>query len=107
MDKNEFKEFKLLVAKYKFSLMDFDRHVFSRMNGFATVEDYELYMNTNGRLNQVTVPTLYLNSHDDPVISPELYPYKEFSTNENGNILFAITQRGAHCSHFTGNVIPY
>ena len=42
---------------------------------------------------------------DDPCIKPTLYPYKEFENNDN--ILVAMTNRGGHCGHLTGNVRPY
>ena len=45
-----------------------------------------------------------MNALDDPCISPENYPFKEFEYNDN--IIFGYTKRGGHASHFTGGFRP-
>ena len=52
----------------------------------------------------IKIPTLFLNSIDDPTINPELYPYKEFENNDQ--VMAAFTQRGGHCGHFMGGLRP-
>ena len=68
--------------------------------------EHEYFENAQvqGKINKIKVPTFFLQCYDDPCINPELYPFKEFTKNEN--VIAGFTQRGGHCGSFTGGLKP-
>lgn len=86
--------------------MDLDQRLFIPHFGFKSLEEYYNHTETAGRLHKIKVPTFFLNGKDDPCINKELYPFKEFENNDL--VITAMTEKGGHCSHFTGSFIrPY
>jgi predicted alpha/beta-fold hydrolase len=47
------------------------------MAGFNDSDQYIDYVMTVGRINKIKVPTMFLQSLDDPIVSAEYHPYKE------------------------------
>jgi predicted alpha/beta-fold hydrolase len=45
-------------------------------------------------MKQITVPVLFINAMDDPVVTSTCIPYR--MSQSNPNLLFAITNRGGH-----------
>lgn len=74
------------------------------MAGHATFDDYYNEANAIGRLDNITVPTFYMQALDDICVNEMNYPYKEIEANQN--LIIGTTKQGAHCCFFTGSIIP-
>ena len=84
--------------------MDISEQALAPLFGYSSLEKYYDDTQAVGRIHMIKVPTLFLNSIDDPTINPELYPYKEFENNDY--VMAAFTLRGGHCGHFMGGLKP-
>lgn len=51
--------------------------------GHNDLDHYYNETSTAGKLHKIKVPTFFMGALDDPCISIENYPYKEFESNEN------------------------
>ena len=69
------------------------------MFGYKDSMEYYKAAVITGHLNKIKCPTLYLESLDDPLHTPESFPANEF--NQTPNILLATTKYGGHCCHLT------
>lgn len=78
------------------SLRDFDEQIISLYSGFSGAEDYYYRVAAARIIDQVTVPTLILNSLDDPFI--RIAPDTRDKIIANPNITFLETERGGHCA---------
>ncbi len=87
------------------SLMDISEKTLSTLFGYTSIDEYYEATQPVGKLNAIKVPTLFLNSIDDPTMSEEFNPYHEFENNPN--IIGAFTKKGGHCGHFSGGLLPY
>ena len=85
--------------------MDISEKSMSAFFGYSSIEEYYEETQPAGKLHAIRVPTLFLNSIDDPTMSEKLNPYHEFENNPH--ILGAFTKKGGHCAHFSGNFLPY
>mmetsp|Transcript_30859 Transcript_30859/g.100610 ORF Transcript_30859/g.100610 Transcript_30859/m.100610 type:complete len:437 (+) Transcript_30859:1-1311(+) len=47
-------------------------------------------------LEFIKVPTLFVNSADDPIVHPTMIPHHEFGRNGNPNLVLAVTKTGGH-----------
>ena len=106
MTEEQFNTYVQRVMANKSSLMDIDVNVM-----IASFDEYkdnlELYYEENqmmGQIHKVKIPTFFLSCRDDPCIRPDLYPFKEFESNEH--VIAGFTQRGGHCGSFTGGLKP-
>lgn len=105
MTPEEFELYQARVMANKYSLMDIDERVMiPSFSHYKSMEEYYDDAEVKGNINKIRIPTFFLQCHDDPCIRPDLYPFKEFTKNEN--ILAAFTQRGGHCGSFTGGLKP-
>jgi len=48
-------------------------------------------------LKDITVPTLFLNTLDDPIVTKAVIAYEEFKPNKN--IVLATTKHGGHLGY--------
>jgi uncharacterized protein len=78
------------------SLRDFDERIIALYSGFAGAEDYYYRVAAARVIDQITVPTLILNSLDDPFI--RLAPDTRDKIVANPNITFLETDQGGHCA---------
>lgn len=78
------------------SLRDFDEQIISLYSGFSGAEDYYYRVAAARIIDQITVPTLILNSLDDPFI--RIAPDTRDKIVANPNITFLETARGGHCA---------
>jgi len=76
------------------SLWEFDEKVTIKINNFASLHEYYERASCLHKLKEVTIPVLFLNSMDDPIVPGTVVPYQ--MANENPNLLFALTERGGH-----------
>lgn len=78
------------------SLRDFDERIIALYAGFSGAEDYYHRVAAARVIDQITVPTLILNSLDDPFI--RIAPDTRDKIIANPNITFLETTHGGHCA---------
>ena len=78
------------------SLRDFDERIISLYSGFSGAEDYYHRVAAARVIDDITVPTLILNSLDDPFI--RLASDTRDKILANPNITFLETAHGGHCA---------
>jgi hypothetical protein len=78
------------------SLRDFDERIIALYAGFSGAEDYYHRVAAARVIDQITVPTLILNSADDPFI--RIAPETREKIIANPNITFLETAQGGHCA---------
>jgi hypothetical protein len=78
------------------SLRDFDERIIALYAGFSGAEDYYHRVAAARVIDQITVPTLILNSLDDPFI--RIAPDTRDKIVANPNITFIETAHGGHCA---------
>jgi uncharacterized protein len=78
------------------SLRDFDERIIAFYAGFSSAEDYYYRVAAARVIQDITVPTLILNSLDDPFI--RLAPNTREKILRNPNITFIETTQGGHCA---------
>lgn len=78
------------------SLRDFDERIIALYAGFSGAEDYYHRVAAARVIDQITVPTLILNSLDDPFI--RIAPDTRNKIIANPNITFLETAQGGHCA---------
>ncbi len=75
------------------SLWDFDDRVTAPLHGFASAADYYEKCSSIGFLNRIRVPTMLLQSRDDPIIPMSALPAGRHLTDR---LRFDISDRGGH-----------
>ena len=81
------------ILKVK-NFKDFDGLYTAPANGFKNAEDYWKKCSSKPFLKNITIPTLLINALDDPLLSPECFPYEQA---ENHNFFFLETPKyGGH-----------
>lgn len=83
------------------SLRDFDEYYTSRMHGFNGAEDYYAQCNSLQFLFDIQLPTLLINSKDDPFLSPSCFPEKLAKYSDA--LFYHETKYGGHCGFRTGS----
>ena len=78
------------------SLRDFDERIIALYAGFSGAEDYYHRVAAARVIDQITIPTLILNSADDPFI--RIAPDTRKKIIANPNITFLETAQGGHCA---------
>ena len=83
-----------------FRLTSVDTHIIAPMFGFRDSMEYYKAARITGRLHEIKrCPTMFLQSWDDILMTPESFPKEEIKANPN--LLLACTKRGGHCCHLT------
>jgi len=77
------------------TLRQFDAAFTCPISGFHSVEDYYHQASCGPHLRHIRVPTLILNSADDPLIPPDSGSPAE-AVNGNPAVRFVVTRRGGH-----------
>jgi uncharacterized protein len=78
------------------SLRDFDHRITALYSGFSSADDYYHRAASARVLHRIAVPTLILNSLDDPFI--RLTPETRAAILSNPHITFIETAHGGHCA---------
>jgi predicted alpha/beta-fold hydrolase len=73
---------------------DFDDRYTAPIHGFDSAEDYWEKCSSRPWLRNIDVPTLIVNSRDDPFLEGGCYPVEECASNPNTTLL--ITRHGGH-----------
>jgi uncharacterized protein len=88
------------VPRFPKSIRDFDEIVTAPYSGFTGADDYYSRASAARVLDRISVPTLIINSNDDPFI--RLLPETRSKILANENITFLETAHGGHCAFLTG-----
>ena len=78
------------------SMRLFDEHIVARYGGFAGADDYYYTVASSQYATRFTVPTLIVQSVDDPFI--RMLPSTRAALIENPNVTFIETTHGGHCA---------
>lgn len=85
------------------SLRDFDDKVTAPLHGFANAEDYYQQSSCRQFLKNITVPTLLLQSKDDPFMTLDILPQQ----NElSPQVKLELSEQGGHVG-FVGGTVPW
>jgi uncharacterized protein len=96
IDPEKFAEF----GKYE-TLEDFSEYYVAPLNGYKNAKEYYQICSALPYLENITVPTLIINSLDDPILSLTCSP---FQLAENSEIIHLETPKsGGHCSFYLPN----
>ena len=60
---------------------EFDSRYTAPLHGFRDARDYWARSSARLFLPRITVPTLLLNAHNDPLLAPECFPWGEAEAN--------------------------
>src|SRR5579872_2452320 len=83
------------------SLREFDDKVTAPLHGFVSAEDYYQKSSSRQFLKNITVPTLLLQSKDDPFMTTDLLP----DQNElSQHVKLELTEQGGHVGFVTGTL---
>lgn len=82
------------------STYDFDSVFTAPSYGFKTALDYYSFSSPIKRIEQIKIPTLVINSTDDPVIGTESIP---ISGVVNPNLMICETNLGGHLAYLDNN----
>ncbi len=83
------------------TLEDFDNRYTAPLHGFADARDYYQKSSSARKLNEIRLPTLLVNSLDDPFLAKECYP---FATAENSTFFHLETPKnGGHVGFVSFN----
>lgn len=81
------------------TLRDFDEHVTAPLHGFSNAEAYYTASSSRQYLSSIAVPTLLLQSKDDPFMTEDLLPTsKELSSQ----VEFELMEKGGHVGFISG-----
>jgi uncharacterized protein len=81
------------------SIRDFDDKVTAPLHGFINANDYYTQSSSRQYLNNIRVPTLLVQSKDDPFMTDDLLP-KEHELSSH--ITFELSEKGGHVGFVTG-----
>lgn len=77
----------------------FDEYFTRRINGYPTRDSYYRAVHCTDVLQDIKVPTLCINSLDDPTTQEKIIPKDDFRKNEN--LMLVLTQKGGHIDWFS------
>lgn len=79
---------------------EFDEEFTIKMVNYKSTEEYYTDASVGYDLKRIKVPTLSLNSADDPIVP--FYPEQAVKIAENPYVLLAYTKLGGHIGFYTG-----
>ena len=83
------------------SFKDFDDRYTSRIFGFRNAEDYWEKASSRPYLSRITLPTLLINSADDPFLDEPCYPYEE--ARNSASFFLEVPSHGGHVGFVSFN----
>ena len=76
------------------SLLDFDHHVTAPLHGYLDAFDYYKNASSIYYLDAIKVPTLIINAKNDPLLSPQSFPYTQ--CEKNNHLKLEVPSFGGH-----------
>jgi predicted alpha/beta-fold hydrolase len=83
------------------SMWEFDDKVTAPLHGFSGVDDYYTQSSSRQYLRTINVPTLLVQSKDDPFMTPDIIPHQDELSEY---IKLEVTETGGHVGFVTGTV---
>lgn len=81
------------------SFWQYDDQVVAKLHGYLSAEDYYQKSSARGFLKTIAIPTLLIQSQDDPFMTKDVVP----DPNElSDNVCLELTQAGGHVGFVTG-----
>ena len=81
---------------------EFHDLVTAKNMGLKNSDEYYELTKLYGKPNKVKVPTLIINSEDDPLTRREFININELTDKSNNNLAFVLTREGGHVSFCQG-----
>ena len=88
-------------AQYFKSLYDFDHHVTAPLHGFKSAKDYYRRASCRPYLKNIQIPTLLLQSRDDPFMQADVIPD---ASELSDKIQLEVHERGGHVGFVSGHL---
>ncbi|KAK4324051.1 hypothetical protein Pmani_005300 [Petrolisthes manimaculis] len=87
------------------TLPELDEVYTRRISGFRSVE--ELYRNDSSvhYLPNITVPMIFINARDDPLVHPDMLSIPQEFVKKNKNALYIETEHGGHLGYYDGGFL--
>lgn len=82
-------------------LHEFHQHLYE-VAGNESTEDYMQKSNPSVVFDEIKIPTLILNSKDDPVCHIDNVYENQHRIEAMDNVILVLTERGSHCAFFEG-----
>ena len=79
------------------SILEFDDSLTAPIFGYQDREDYYKKASCVHRMPDIKVPTVFLNTMDDPILCQESIDFEVFK--KNPNIVLCMTNHGGHTGH--------
>lgn len=79
---------------------EIDKLLISKINGWENVYDYYSNVASEYVLEDITIPTLFINSKEDPVCLKQYIPVDKIYQNKNTMLI--LTERGGHIEYLSG-----
>lgn len=87
------------------SILEFDNTFTAPSMGFRNAHAYYRIASPCRRLKNISVPTVIINSLDDPIVGSEAIPYTQ--AQGNPNVLLLTTDIGGHLAYLDTNLNPW
>lgn len=87
------------------SLMQIDDSIMRKFHGYSSVKEYYEKESCVQHIHKVTVPLLFVNSSDDPLVHQSLLAIPQTFAEKMPNVMFVLTQHGGHLGFFEGAVL--
>lgn len=81
------------------SFWQYDDQVVAKLHGFLSAEDYYKKSSSRYFLQSIAIPTLLIQSHDDPFMTRDVIPHPHELSSK---VCLEITQGGGHVGFVTG-----
>lgn len=81
------------------SFWQYDDQVVAKLHGYLSAEDYYQKSSSRGFLNTIEIPTLIIQSKDDPFMTSDVIPNQ---SELSSKVIMEITQGGGHVGFITG-----
>lgn len=79
------------------SILNFDDKITAPVFGYKDGEDYYRKASCVHRLPSIKIPTVFLSTLDDPIVTPACIDFEVFKTNPN--IVLCTTNQGGHTGY--------
>jgi len=83
------------------SLREFDEKVTAPLHGFCSADDYYQKSSSRQFLNKIQVPTLLLQSKDDPLMTADVLPHEDELSSQ---VTLELSEKGGHVGFVTGDL---
>jgi len=103
-----------VVAKYEMdpasilassTVLEMDERYSRRRAGYSSVMDYYEHASCKNVAQNITIPTLIVNTMDDPIVPNSLHKYPKNIAKTNSNVIFATVEHGGHLGFFEGGMM--